>query len=129
MDILGKTFSEEKISKPEIERVQKEKDEYKLVGKYMRTKGLMLFAYNPMKDELKLIKVDKKKDAVLTFDVGGKGGVHDAVAEECNVDSRNIHFEALNMKSAQKRVQKYKDGKTKELYNLKEPSTEGIKLW
>ena len=128
MEIFGKILGKEKTSKAEIERVEKEKDEFKLIGKYIRTKGLMLFSYNSMKDELKIIKIDKTKDAVIKFEEGQmmKG---ELTEEECTVDSRNIHFEALNLKNANKRVKKYKDGKIKELCNLKEPSKEGIKLW
>ena len=129
MEIFGRNIGKKATSKTDIEMVEQENDEYKLIARYVRTKGLMLFSYNPMKDELKVIKIDKKKDAVLKIEMDGKIGKGDLVSEECNVDSRNIHFEALNLKNAQKRLQKYKDGKIKELCNLKEPSKEGIKLW
>ena len=48
---------------------------------------------------------------------------------ETNVDSRNIHFEAVSLKSAKNRIKKYKDGKIKELCNLRKPSKNGLKLW
>jgi hypothetical protein len=129
MEIFGKKLGKNNIDKTEMEMVENEKDEYKLIAKYIRTKGLMLFSYNSMKDELRVVKVDKKKDAVIKIDMDGKLGKGDLVSEECNVDSRNIHFEALNVKNAIKRLKNYKEGKIKELCNLKEPSKEGIKLW
>lgn len=127
MDILNKK-SENTFSKPEIENIQKEKEEYKLISQYLRTKGLMLFSYNSMKNELNLVKIDKKKDAVIKFE-DGKMIKSEMIDEECVVDSRNIHFECLNLKSAKKRVEKYKEGKLKDLCNLRLPSKEGIKLW
>lgn len=128
MDILNSKTGKNAVNKPEIEMVEQEKDEYKLIGKYVRTKGLALFSYNSMKDEIKIVKVDKKKDLSITFEEA-QIGTKDVAEEECTVDSRNIHFEALNMKNAKKRVQKWRDGKIKELCNLREPSEEGIKLW
>jgi len=129
MEIFGKSIGKKSISKTDIEMVEQENDEYKLIARYVRTKGLMLFSYNSMKDELRVVKIDKKKDAVIKIGMDGKIGKGDLVSEECNVDSRNIHFEALNVKNAVKRLKNYKEGKIKELCNLKEPSKEGIKLW
>lgn len=128
MNILGKSHDDKVTSKPEMEMVENEKDEFKLIGKYMRTKGLSLFSYNSMKDELRIVKIDKKKDLSITFEEA-QMGTKEVTEEECVVDSRNIHFEALNMKNAKKRVQKYKDGKIKELCNLREPSNNKIELW
>lgn len=128
MDILNNKTGKNAVNKPEMEMVEQEKDEYKLIGKYIRTKGLTLFSYNSMKDELRIVKIDKKKDLTITFEEA-QMGTKEVSEEECTVDSRNIHFEALNMKNAKKRVQKWKDGKIKELCNLREPSEEGIKLW
>lgn len=130
MGLLGHLDDMQKkaTSKPEMEMVENEKDEFKLIGKYIRTKGLMLFSYNSMKDELRIVEISKKKDAKINI-VDGRLTKGEQSEEECTVDSRNIHFEALNLKNAIKRVQKYKDGKIKELCNLREPSKEGIKLW
>ena len=127
MDILNKK-SNNSFSKPEMEMVEQEKDEYKLISQYLRTKGLMLFSYNSIKEEIHLIKIEKKKDAIITFEEGNIG-TGEMVDEECVVDSRNIHFECLNKKSAEKRVEKYKEGKIKELCNLRLPSKDGLKLW
>lgn len=129
MNIFNEKQQKNAFSKPELEQVEKEKQEYNLLGKYIRTKGLMLFAYNTTKDELIQLTVKKKKEAILVFDAEGKLNTANLSHEECEVDARNIHFEALNIASATKRLQKYKDGKIKELCNLREPTENSIKLF
>jgi hypothetical protein len=132
MSFFDKILGKESVSKTEVEQVQKEKEEYKLIDKYQRTKGLILFAYSPMKDLIQIVKVDHKKDAQMIMDeTSGKWRSATILEEECVVDSRNIHFEALNMKNAIKRVNKYKNlGKIDELCNLKPPSDpNALALW
>ena len=128
MRIFNNPIDDKKTTKPKMEMVEQEKDEYKLISKYLRTKGLMLFSYNSFKDELKIIKIDKKKDVELKIK-NGKFVKEELSDEECVVDSRNTHFESLNKKSALKRVKNYKEGKIKELNNLRLPNIESIKLW
>lgn len=129
MEIFGFKNKKDSTSKTEIEMVEKQKQEYKLVGQYIRTKGLKLFSYNSIKDELKEVLIKDKNEITLTPDCHGNLNAKDLGLEECEVDDRNIHFEALKMDSAKKRVQKYKDGRIKELCNLRLPDREGIKLW
>jgi hypothetical protein len=130
MELFGKKIGKSAIDKPEMEMVEKEKQEYKLVGQYLRTKGLRMFSYNSLKDELKEVSIENKKEVTMVMDAEGKLNAKDLGFEECEVDSRNIHFEALNMKNAKKRVQKYKDGKLKELCNLRNPDElDTIKLF
>src|SRR3989304_5238132 len=124
MNIFGiKIGSDKKEStKSEMELLEKEKQEYKLIGKYLRKKGLKLFAYNPLKEvSLREIKVAEKNDLHLLPDERGKLVAKDLGLEEVEVDSRDIHFEALNLKNANKRVQKYISGEIKELCNLRNP--------
>lgn len=121
-------ITSEVFSKPEIEAVEREQDEYKLIGKYRRTKGLRLFAYDSLKNELYEIDVDNKKSAEVSF-IGGKMEVKEQSTEQATVDSRHIHFEALNQNSAANRLTKYKRGNIKDLCNLKECNTNGIKFW
>ena len=64
---------------------------------------------------------------LLKFD--GKIIPYDSEAAKCTVDSRNIYFQALNIKNANKRVSKWKSGLIKELFNLDKPNKDGIKLW
>lgn len=122
-------FTTPTITKPELEQVEKEKMEYKLIDTYLRTPGLKLWSYNSLKDELKQIIIAKKETLVLEPDEFGKLKATGNSNEETNVDGRNIHFEAVSHKSATNRIKKYKDGKIKELCNLRKPSKNGLKLW
>lgn len=128
MDILNNKLLEKTTSKPEMEMVEREKHEYKLVGTYMRRKGLKLFAYNSLKNELKEVVITTKDTINILPDENGKLTAIDTGYEEANVDTRNIHFEALNLKNAKKRLQKYKAGEIKELCNLREPG-DGISFF
>ena len=131
MSIINRILGRESVSKSEIEQVQKEKEEYKLLSKYSRTKGLKLYSYNSMKDELVELKVEPKTTIKLVETSDGGWNKEDVSKEECTVDSRNIHFEALNQKNAEKRVKKYKNsGKLDKLCNLKPPADlKALSLW
>lgn len=122
-------FKKDSTSKPEMENVEREKQEYKLIGKFLRRKGLKMYAYNSPKNELKEVNITTKDEVNIVMDENKKLVPVDLGFEEAEVDSRNIHFEALNWKSAQKRLRNYKTGKIKELCNLREPNPEGIKLY
>lgn len=117
------------LSKDKIEQVQKKKTEYKLLGTFMRTKGLNLFSYNSITGELELLKIKYSKQVIVIPD--GLGGLtyFDPEKQKTNIDSRNTHFEALNYKSAKERVLKFKQGKIKELFNLKKPCKKSIDFW
>jgi hypothetical protein len=128
MEIVPNNLIKDKTGKPECELVEREKQEYKLVGKFRRTRGLSIFAYDFKND--KLYKPDiKLPNAIDMVIVDGKLETEDKGAEEVTINSSHEHFEALNFKSAEIRLQKYKDGKVKELCNLKPYNPEGIKFW
>jgi hypothetical protein len=110
------------VSKTEMEQVEKEKQEYKLLDSFLRTPGLKLFAYNERDHKIFEIEVSNKQ--IVDFN-----NIDQTCPEEATVDSRNIHFEALNIKTATKRVNKYLDGKIAELCNLKKPNPEGINFF
>lgn len=114
-------------TKPEIEQVEKEKHEYKLLGTYLRKRGLRLYSYNSTRDELIEMDISKKDVVQIIPDENGNLSTKDSAYEEVQVDSRNIHFECLNLKNAKKRVLKYKDRTIKELCNLREKGE--IKFW
>lgn len=57
--MFDKLINKDSTTKPEMENVEKEKQEYKLIGKYLRRKGLNLYAYNQAKDELAWTSFDK----------------------------------------------------------------------
>jgi len=111
-----------------IELSTQEKQEYKLLGKYGRTPGLRIFSYNHIKDKLIEIKIISNKIAV--FPSGPDSEVINEVAHErAEVDGRFEYFEALNERSARKRLEKYKAGKIKQLCNLRPAPNGCIRLW
>jgi len=110
----------ENINKNDIEVVQKEQQEYHLIGSFLRTRGLRLFTYNPKDDLISEIKVEKEKIVTTAIDpLTNSLVMNDRMSKEkCLIDTRNIPFEALNPKNAQKRVGKFKRGEIGSLYNL-----------
>lgn len=116
------------VKKSEIEQVQQEKQEYKLIGSFLRTRGLTLFGYNHIDDYV--FKVDiKYGNTIHLIPIDGKLIPIDLEAEKCVVDARFEYFEALKYKTATERVKKYKEGKIKTLCNLRKPNLESIKLF
>ena len=125
------TLKPESTSKPEVEQVQKEKMEYHLLGTYLRTRGLTLYSYNPMKNEIEPVVISYSNTIHIIPEDGQLIAV-DLEAEKTTVDSRFIYFEALNQKSAERRVKKWKNGQIKELFNLRDPNKEPLgelKFW
>lgn len=120
----------DKTSKPTMDMVQQEKQEYKLIGKYLRTRGLRLFAYTPTTKEWCEVEITRDNTLQIVPDETETELIaKDTGMEEAVVHSADIHFEALNLKSAARRVEKYQAGKIKELCNLREATGEGIKFW
>ena len=128
LEPLLKESSDKTTAKPEMENVEREKQEYKLIGSYLRTRGLKLFAYNSIKNKLTEVQIEHGDTLHLIPDENGKLCAVDLELEKATVDSRDIHFEALNWRNAEKRLRNFKQGKIKELCNLKEPG-EGINFW
>jgi len=117
------------LSKDKIEQVQKKKVEYKLLGTFQRTKGLSIFSYSHLTG--KLVRLEIKYSTQVEVIPDGKGGLtwFDPAHQKVNIDSKNVHFEALNYRSAQKRVNKFKDGTIEQLENLKPPAKNKIEFW
>jgi len=128
LEPLLKETSNKTTSKPEMENVEREKQEYKLIGTFLRKRGLKLFAYNSLKNLLTEVEVEHGNTLHLMPDENGKLRAVDLELEKATVDSREIHFEALNRKNAEKRLKKFKQGKIKDLCNLREPG-DGINFW
>jgi|SRR5690554_110611 len=125
------TLPPESTSKPEIEQVQKEKMEYHLLGTYLRTRGLTLYSYNPMKDEIDPVIVSYS-NTIHIVPKNGELVAIDLESEKTTIDSRCIYFEALNQKSAESRVKRWKNGCISELCNLRDPDKEPLvelKFW
>lgn len=128
LEPLLKETSDKTTSKPEMENVEREKQEYKLIGTFLRTRGLKLYAYNSLKNKLTEVQIEHGDTLHLIPDENGKLRAVDLELEKATVNSVDIHFEALNWKNAEKRLRNFKQGKIKELCNLKEPG-EGINFW
>ena len=119
-----------KGSKPELGLVENEKQEYKLIGRYLRTKGLMLFSYDSQHDRLYKVDIMIQDSVVLIPDETGQQLMaKDIGVEEASINSGHIHFEALNWRTARKRLAKFKAGKLKELTNLREVNPHGIQFY
>lgn len=133
MDILNNALiKDDKIKKNEIEQVVREQQEYTLLGQYVITKGLKLFSYNPSNSKIEEVVI-KRGEFIqcIPTEFDNEGNILEWVyfdPENYNttIDSRNYYLQALNMNSAVKRVEKFKQGKIKDLFNLKKPNPGGI---
>jgi len=104
----------------EIDIVENEKTEFKLIGKYLTTKGLRLFGWNG----INIYEVEKKTIEVLELIPTQNGLIESELSNgEVTVDSRDTFFEALNVRTAQKRVGRWKRGVITELCNLRKPGS------
>ena len=118
----------DKISKPEMEQVQQEKQEYHLIGSFLRTAGLKLYGYNHLENKIFEVEI-KYGDTINLVPMDGVLVPVDYTAQECMVDSRFEYFECLNMKNAERRVKRYKAGMIDILSNLRIPSKDGIRFY
>jgi hypothetical protein len=117
MDLLNEK-QQDKSLKAEIEKIQEKQDEYSLVGTAYRRNGTILWSYSAMNNTL-IEVVSEKKNYIQAVVVDGKLiAEHDAEIKAM-IDTRCILFEAINRKSAEKRLSKYKAGKIQKLNNLR----------
>src|SRR5690606_10453663 len=110
--------NKDNFQKHEIEQVENQKQEYKIFGKFMRTKGLQLFSYDHFKNELSLVEESKDEDVKVVLEDGRLKPKYNSHTE-ATINSNHTHFEALNFRTAKNRVDKYKSGKITDLCNLK----------
>lgn len=122
------TTKEECISKPEMEQVQQEKQEFHLIGTFIRTRGLNLYGYNHIENKIFPVEV-KYSNTINLVPIDGVLVPIDYNNQECQVDARFDYFECLNMRNAEKRLKKYKEGKITHLCNLRTPSKDGLKFY
>jgi len=61
MNITGSKLDMTFASKSDVEMVEQQKQEFKLLGTYLRTKGMNLYCYNPHKDSVELVEFKKSK--------------------------------------------------------------------
>ena len=127
MSLLNNAY-QDKMSKDKIEKIQKKKTEYKLIGSFRRSKGLRLFSYSVVSKELKELIITYSNEAHIFYD-GIRLDWYDPETNRVNIDSNNIHFEALNMRSAKSRVKKFQSGVVKDLFNLKPKAKKTINIY
>lgn len=128
MDLLNNNDLDNKIKKNEVEYVVKEKMEYCLLGTYVISKGFKLFSYNSINNEIKEVEI--KRGDYITTELTEEGWIwYDEEMKKTTIDSKLIYFEAFRLKSAINQVHKFKQGKIKELFNLKKPNPDGIDIF
>lgn len=106
------------LNKPEQEQVQKQQTEYQMVGSYLRTRSLKLYAYHTLTGDIDEVQVTRSS-TIHAEPIGDVLVPVDKEMERCLVDPRNIYFEALNYTNAVRRVDRYKKGLIPKLFNLK----------
>jgi hypothetical protein len=129
MNILNDKSDLNFVRQNEIEQVQQEKQEFKLFGTYLRTAGLNLYCYNPHKDIVEEVEVKSNlKTCVLTpLEVGYV--VEDYEKPKVQVNPAWDYFEALNLKNAVKRIEKFKQGKINSIWNLRIPNKNAMSIF
>ena len=121
MNIINDSSDISKTNKPEIEQVEKKKQEYYLLGTYLRTRGLKLFGYNHIEKKVFAVDIVYSSTIHVVTEKDGSLKTIDYDAEKTTVDSRFDYFEAMCLRTAKNRVQKYLSGKIKTLCNLRKP--------
>lgn len=102
------------------ELVQQEKTA-KLLASYLVTNGLTLYSYNHITEEIKSVEIKTGDHVVIYRKLDGTLSYYDPERMKCQVDAKDTHFEALNNKTATRRVERWKAGIVKELCNLRVP--------
>lgn len=102
----------------EIQIVQNKKSEYAFLSEYRYRKGLTLFSFDPENGSLEQAKVLKKEQCILFRNTEGALDYEDTGHFVVQVYPKFVYFQALNESSARKRVNKFSQGKVKDLCNL-----------
>tara|TARA_B110000046_G_scaffold112952_1_gene120146 strand:+ start:1301 stop:1684 length:384 start_codon:yes stop_codon:yes gene_type:complete len=120
--------SQDKLSKDKIEKIQKKKTEYKMLASFSRSKGLKLYSYNIISQKIEELCITYSNEAHMFYN-GEELDWYDPAYNKVNVDSKNIHFEVLNMENAIRRVNNYRKGKINDLFNLKSKVNKRINFY
>ena len=125
--------SKQTVDKPEIEQVVREQKEFSILGTYALTKGLSLFAYNSLTGKIRRITLKRGDFIQCELVKFGDNKIEwvyfDPENYNTTIDSKEIYFESLNLEKAEKRVEKFKQGRIEELFNLKKPSKSTINIF
>ena len=128
MNILNDKSDFKIAPKNEIEQVQKQKQEFKLLGTYFRTAGLNLYCYNPNSNKIEEVELKSNSKTCVLIPLEKGYLIEDYEKPKITVNPNWDYFEALNLKNAIKRVEKFKQGKIKTLWNLKTINNNKINL-
>lgn len=128
MNILNDKNSFDSCNKNEIEQVQQQKQEFKLLGTYLKTPGLNLYCYNPHTNTIEEVTIIKPKTCIMITLDDGSYIVQPYEKSRIEVNPNWDYFEKSNMSNAIKHLNKYKQGKIKTLWNLKIPPKNGSKI-
>ena len=109
-----------------VSKQDQEESQYQLAGKYMRTQGTKLFQFDPDTGILEEIKPHAKSHDVAFILPDGTSHIKDE-QKAAYVNASCVLFEAISMKSAAKRVQRWKEGHVKELSNIRFISVNQLK--
>lgn len=129
MNILNDKTDITTARQNDIEQVQQEKQEFKLIGTYFRTAGLNLYCYNPHKDKVEEVEVKNNSSSCILVPLEKGYLIDDYEKPKIDVNPNWDYFEALNMKNAVKRVEKFKQGKIKSIWNLRVPNGKALSLF
>jgi len=130
MNLLNDCLDQTTCTKTQIELVQQQKQEFKLIGTYLRTPGLNLYCYNPHLDSVMEVEVKRNSNTCILIPLEKGYVVEDYEKPKIEVDPTWDYFEKANMKNALKHVQRFKEGKIKYLWNLRIPNKEtSLKLF
>ena len=122
MSILNNKSDVSLLGKNQIEQVQQQKQEFKLLGTYLRTAGLNLYCYNPHKNTVELVEVKNNCTTCIMVPLEKGYLIEPYEKPRIDVDPRWDYFEALNIKTAILRVDKFKCGRIKSIWNLRLPN-------
>ena len=128
MNILNDKLDLKIAPKNEIEQVQQQKQEFRLLGTYFRTSGLNLYCYNPHKNIVEEVQLKRNSKTCVLIPLEKGYLIEDYEKPKISVNPNWDYFEALNLKNAIKRVEKFKQGKIKTLWNLKTINNNKINL-
>ena len=102
MNILNDKSDLNFVRQNEIEQVQQEKQEFKLIGTYLRTAGLNLYCYNPHKDIVEEVEVKRNSKTCVLVPLEQGYLIEDYEKPKIDVNPNWDYFEALNLKNAKK---------------------------
>jgi len=131
MNIINNS-NQDIINQNDIEQVQQQKQEFKLLGTYLKTAGLNLYCYNPHSNKVEEVIINRPSSTTCTLiplEEAEKGYIiEDYKRPKIEVDPTWDYFEKSNMANAIKHVEKFKQGKISSIWNLKLPGKAKFQL-